>query len=46
MQNMDQITFGKALDYFGSSVGAMIIADQKADSYRALVRRGPRTAGI
>ncbi len=40
MQNMDQITFGKALDYFGSSVGAMVIADRKADSYRALVRRG------
>lgn len=40
MQNMDQITFGKALDSFGKSVGAMVIADQKADSYRALVRRG------
>lgn len=40
MQNMDQITFGQALDYLGRSVGALVIADQNADSYRALVRRG------
>ena len=40
MQIMDQITFGKALDYFGQSVGALIVADQDTDTYKALVRRG------
>ena len=40
MKAFDDITFEKALDYYGESVGALIIADQDSDSYRALVRRG------
>lgn len=40
MQIMDQITFGKALDYFGQFVGALIVADQDTNTYKALVRRG------
>lgn len=40
MQNINDVTFDDALNYFGNSVGAMIVADQEADSYRSLVRRG------
>ena len=40
MQGINDITFDKALDYFGKAVGALIVADQAADSYRALGRRG------
>ena len=40
MQNFDTVTFENALEYLGNTVGAMLIADQNADRYRALVRRG------
>lgn len=40
MQTIDDFTFEQALEYYGNSVNAMVIADEKADTYRALVRRG------
>ena len=40
MQTIDTITYENALEMLGDSVGAMLIADQNADRYRTLVRRG------
>ena len=40
MQSINDVTFEQALDYYGKSVGAVLIADRAADTYRALVRRG------
>jgi hypothetical protein len=40
MQTIDDFTFEQALEYYGNSVNALVIADEKADTYRALIRRG------
>ena len=40
MQTISDFTFEQALDYFGKNVSAMVIADENADSYHSLVRRG------
>lgn len=40
MQTINDFTFDQALEYYGNSVSALVIADEKADTYRALVRRG------
>lgn len=40
MQTMDEITFEKAMQYFGRSADALLIADPNADAYRALLRNG------
>ncbi len=37
---MHEITYEKALDFFGRSIDAMVVADPNADSYKSLVRRG------
>lgn len=37
---MQEITYEKALDFFGRSIDAMVVADPNADSYKSLVRRG------
>ena len=39
MQELSDISFEKALDYFGRSVSAVLVVDEKADAYRSLVRR-------
>lgn len=40
MQSIDDFSFEQALNYYGESVSAMLVADENADTYRALVRRG------
>ena len=40
MQTFDQFTFEDAVAFLGAHVGAILIADQSADRYRTLVRRG------
>jgi len=40
MQTINDFSFEQALDFYGSSVSALLIADENADTYRALVRRG------
>lgn len=40
MQLINDITFEQALEYLGKSVSAVLIADERSDSYRALIRRG------
>ena len=40
MTNFDDINLEQALDYIGKNVDALIIADQHADRYRAIRRRG------
>ena len=40
MQSIHDVTFERALEYFGNSVDAFLIADQNTNTYRALVRRG------
>lgn len=40
MGSTGDLSFEQALEYFGDTVGAMIIADESADTYRSLVRRG------
>jgi len=40
MQTINDISFEQALEYFGKAVSALIVADENADTYRALVRRG------
>lgn len=40
MQNINEITFDQALKHLGDSVSALIVADENADTYHALVRRG------
>ena len=37
---MHELTYEKALDFFGRSIDAMVVADPNADSYKSLVRRG------
>lgn len=40
MQSINDITFEQAIDYFGKSVSAVVIADEAANTYHSLVRRG------
>jgi diguanylate cyclase (GGDEF)-like protein len=40
MQGIDSVTFETALSFFGDSVGALLIADQDHNQYKALVKRG------
>jgi diguanylate cyclase (GGDEF)-like protein len=40
MQTINDFSFEQALDFYGSSVSALLIADENDDTYRALVRRG------
>ena len=40
MQSIDNFTFENAAEYLAKNVGAILIADQDADRYRSLVRRG------
>lgn len=40
MLSIDNITFEQAAEYLGNNVGAILVADQNADRYRSLVRRG------
>lgn len=40
MQTINDFSLEQALDFYGSSVSALLIADENADTYRALVRRG------
>lgn len=38
--SINDFSFEQAVEYFGNSVSAVVVADEKADTYRALVRRG------
>jgi hypothetical protein len=40
METNGIFTFDQALEFFGRSVGALLIVDETADSYQSLVRRG------
>ena len=40
MQTINDFSFEQALDFYGKSISALVIADEKADTYHALVRRG------
>lgn len=40
MQGIDRFTFEDVMEYFGKSVGALLVADENADRYRSIVRRG------
>ena len=40
MQEFNDISFEKALDYFGRSVSAVLVVDEKENAYHSLVRRG------
>ena len=40
MQEFNDISIEKALDYFGRSVSAVLVVDEKENAYHSLVRRG------
>lgn len=40
MQTIEEFTIENALEYYGQSADAILIADQSADRYHALVRKG------
>jgi len=40
MQTINDFSFEQALDFYGKYVSAVVIADEKEDTYHALVRRG------
>lgn len=40
MQTINDFSFEQALDFYGKSVSALLIADENADTYHALARRG------
>lgn len=40
MINFDNFTLDKAIEYIGNNIDALVIADQEADSYKAIVRKG------
>ena len=40
METSNNLSFEQALEFYGNSVSALVVADEKADTYQALVRRG------